>query len=145
MKHIRELEAWSIPGQLLHADYSKNILQQELWKGGVPKDVFLGISAIPDATDCENLKSAMQAGEITEDSFNEFCLAHSFPASTQSAESSAKYLEYVRGRCLAWIHLPDDADTTLLLTIVTMLGERGHLVIDPESMTTLNSRLGVVG
>jgi hypothetical protein len=138
MKHIRELEAWSMPGQLLHPEYSKDTLQQELWKGGIPEDVFLGISAIPDPTDCKNLELAIQSGELTEDSFKAFCSAHALPNSMQSEESAARFLEYMRGRCLAWIHLPDDAELTLLPMIIKMLAERGHVVIDPESMTAIN-------
>lgn len=137
MKHIRELEAWSVPGKLLHPEYSKDDLQQELWKEGIPEDVFLGISAIPDPTDCKNLELAIQSGELTEESFKEFCSAHTLPNSLQSEESSARFLEYMRGRCLAWIHLPDDAESTLLPMIIKMLAERGHIVIDPESMTAI--------
>jgi hypothetical protein len=55
----------------------------------------------------------------------------------QSEEASAKFLEYMRGRCLAWIHLPEGADSTLLPTIVKMLGERGHIVVDPERVSAI--------
>ena len=141
MQYVRELEAWSVPGQLLHPEYSKCVLQQELWDAGIPRDVFLGLSAIPDATDCENLKLSIRAGELAEDLFIEFCVAHHLPASLQSQESSAKYLEYMRGRCLAWIHLPEAANGSLLLTIVKMLRERGHVVIDPETMAQIENGL----
>jgi hypothetical protein len=138
MKRVRELEAWSLPGKLLHPEYSKDALQQELWNGGIPENVFLGISAIPDPTDCRKLEQAIQSGELTEDSFMEFCSAHAFPNSMQSAESSARFLEFMRGRCLAWIHLPEDAESALLPMIIRMLARRGHVVIDPESMTVIN-------
>lgn len=134
LKRIREFEAWSVPGQLLHPEYSKDDLQQELWNEGVPKDVFLGVSEIPDPIDCENLELAIQSGGLTEESFSEFCSAHALPSSMQSAESAARFLEYKRGRCLAWIHLPEDAESTLLPIIIKMLAERGHIVIDPASM-----------
>jgi len=137
MKHVRELEAWSVPGKLLHPEYSKDILQQELWKLGIPNDVFLGISAIPDATDCKNLELAIQSGELTEDSFKEFCASHALPNNRQSEESSARFLEYMRGRCLAWIHLSGNAERTLLPVIEKILSKHGHLVIDPESMTPI--------
>jgi hypothetical protein len=29
---IRELEAWSVPGKLLAAEYAKEVFQCELWK-----------------------------------------------------------------------------------------------------------------
>lgn len=138
MRRVRELEVWSVPGQQLDPEYSKNILQQELWELGIPKDVFLGVSAIPDATDCENLRVSIQAGEVTEDLFKEFCATHNLPASLLSEPSAAKFLEYVRGRCLAWIHLPVDAELSLLPAIVKMVKDRGHIVVDPETMKQIN-------
>lgn len=131
---IRELEAWSVPGKLLDTEYAKNVLQVELWKEGIPNDVFLGLSEIPDATDCERLRLYIQDGELTEDEFKVFCATNDLPLSQQSAESAAKFLEYMRGRCLAWIHLPDDAEPSLLPAIVKLLGERGHIVVDPETL-----------
>jgi hypothetical protein len=134
MQYVRELEAWSLPGQLLDAEYGKKILQAKLLAKGIPQNVFLGISAIPDVIDCENLRLSIQAGELTEDSFREFCMSHDLPTNLQSEESSAKFLEFVRGRCLAWIHLPAGADSSLLRTIVKTLKDYGHIVIDPENM-----------
>lgn len=119
-------------GELLHPEYGKEILQKEIWAQGIPKDAFLGVSAIPDSTDCENLYSAIESGELTRDYFGTFCSAHELPDNLQS-EESAKFLEYMWGRCLAWIHMPDDAESTLLPLIAKELAKRGHFVIDPES------------
>ncbi|WP_265705498.1 hypothetical protein [Verminephrobacter aporrectodeae] len=137
MKYVRELEAWSKPGHLLHPAYGK-VLQQAMWKKGIPEDVFLGLSAIPEETHCESLKLAIQSGELTEDSFKEFCLSHGLPDSMQSKESAAKFLEYLEGRALAWIHLPIDAEPTLLPMIVKIISELGHIVIDPDDMNPIN-------
>ena len=143
MKSIREFEVWSIPGQLLHVEYSKNTLQLELWNEGIPRDAFLGISAIPDTTDCRNLELAIEAGETTEDSFRKFCSANNLIPNLQSEESSAKFLEYLRGRCLAWIHL-HEGDSVLLARIQKMLTDRGHLIIHPDyaSGTIANPEAG---
>ncbi|WP_265257062.1 hypothetical protein [Verminephrobacter aporrectodeae] len=138
MKYVRELEAWSKPGHLLDPEYGKDILQQKLWEKGVPKDVFLGLSEIPSIVDCENLELAIQSGRLTEDSFKKFCLSHELPDSLHSKESAAKFLEYMRGRPLAWIHLPIDAEPTLLPMIVKIISELGHIVIDPDNMTPIN-------
>lgn len=109
MKSIREFEVWSLPGSQLDSEYGKNTLQREMWDAGVPRDVFLGVSVIPDVVDCNNLEAAIQSGEFTEKDFQEFCLKNELPYAHDSEESSARFLEYTRGRCLAWIHLPDDA------------------------------------
>lgn len=133
MQPVRELEAWSMPGKLLDVDYSKDVLQPDLWKQGIPEDVFLGISAIPDATDCENLRLSIQSGELTENEFKDFCLKNNLPINLQSTESAAKFLEYMQGRCLAWIHLPVEDASSLLVAIVKMLKNWGHIVVDPTT------------
>ncbi|WP_143044522.1 hypothetical protein [Delftia lacustris] len=133
MKRVYELEAWSVPGKLLPPEYGKDILQKEIWQQGIPKDVFLGMSAIPDPIDCRNLKLAIESGEITNERFREFCSEYAMSDDLESEESAARFLEYVNGRCLAWIHLPEDEVSALLPIIVKILAERGHIVIDPES------------
>ncbi|WP_265284925.1 hypothetical protein [Verminephrobacter aporrectodeae] len=138
MKYVRELEAWSKPGYLLDPEYGKDVLQQKLWAKGVPKDVFIGLSKIPSERHCEILEWSIQSGELTEDSFKEFCLSRGLPDSMQSKESAANFLEYMEGRALAWIHLPIDAEPTLLPMIVKIISELGHIVIDPDDMTSIN-------
>lgn len=135
LKRVHELEAWSTPGQLLHPDYGKAVLQQELWKEGIPKDVYLGASNTPDPAHCIDLRMSIQSGELTEESFRAFCVAHSLSVSLQSAESACKFLEYTRGTCLAWIHLPEDGDVDWLPKIKKWLEDRGHIVVDPQKMT----------
>lgn len=132
MKYIHELEAWSTPGKNLHPEYSKEVLQKEVWNNGVPKDFFLGISAIPDKTDCENLHASMQAGEFKEDEFIEFCVTNNLPPNFQSEEAAAKFLEYKNGRCLAWIHLPIAFEANLLSKITEILQSHGHIIVYPD-------------
>jgi hypothetical protein len=120
---------------------ARRITASRVWEGNSAKGdvgarnskVFLGLSAISDSTDCENLYSAIESGELTRDSFGRFCSAHELPDNLQSEKSSAKFLEYMWGRCLAWIHMPEDAESTLLPLIAKELAKRGHFVIDPES------------
>jgi hypothetical protein len=139
MKHpyVREFEAWSTPGQLLDPDFGKVVLQHELWNEGIPRTVFIGTSNIPDPIDCKNLRLSIQSGELSESNFKEFCAAHGLPVDLNSEESACKFLEYIHGKCIAWIHLPDDADETLLPTIVKLLKDRGHVVVDPHDMTPI--------
>ncbi|WP_265284927.1 hypothetical protein [Verminephrobacter aporrectodeae] len=138
MKYVRELEAWSKPGHLLDPEYGKDVLQQKLWAKGVPRDVFIGLSEIPNERHCKILEWTIQSGDLTEDSFKEFCLSRGLPDSMQSKESAANFLEYMEGRPLAWIHLPIDAEPTLLPMIVKIISELGHIVIDPDDMNPIN-------
>jgi hypothetical protein len=137
-RRVRELEAWSIPGQLLPVEYGKLTLQRELWAAGVPRELFVGDSAIPDATDCENLRLAIQEGELIEEEFQSFCSLHDLCADLSNEEAAAKFLEYSQGRCLAWIHLPAGADPSLLQMVIGLLKEKGHVVIDPETMELIS-------
>lgn len=131
-RRVRELEAWSTPGKLLSANYGKD-LAQELWNLGIPRDVYLGLDDIPDQTDIENLRLAIEAGDLAVEAFKNFCKAHSLPPSLVSAESSCKFLEYSLGRRIAWIHVPQDSDPQVLQDLISVLKDRGHVVVDPES------------
>lgn len=132
MRRVRELEAWSTPGKLLSSNYGKD-LAQEFWSLGVSRNVYLGLDDIPDQTDIENLRLAIEAGELAVEDFKRFCKAYSLPPNLESAESSCKFLEYSLGRRLAWIHLPQGSNSQMLQDLISMLRDRGHLVVDPES------------
>jgi len=133
VRNIRELEIWSQPGQLLPPEFAKETLQIEAWNAGVPRDVFLGISEIPDPIDSENLKRAISQGKISESDFIGFCKKGGFTASADSNESAAKYLEYLNGRCLAWLHLPEDQSQNFLLAkIEALTAQWGYRIVDPE-------------
>lgn len=141
MRRIRELEAWSTPGKLLSASYGKD-LAQELWNLGVPREVYLGLNAIPDQTDIVNLRLAIEAGELAADDFKGFCSTHSLPPSLDSADSACGFLEYSLGRRLAWIHLPEDSEPQVLQNLIEMLRDRGHVVVDPDSLSVLARESG---
>lgn len=137
MRRVRELEVWSQPGgEALSVDYGKD-LQDEVWAAGVPQEVFAGISTIPDHTDVENLRLAIAAGEITEAAFIAFCKERGLPADATAAVSAARYLEHQRGHCVAWINLPEGADPAVLRHIATVVGRRGHVIVDPSTGETM--------
>lgn len=135
MKRVRELEAWSKPGQLLPANYGKE-LAEEFWALGIPRDVYLGLNAIPDEIDVENLKLAINAGELTADDFLAFCRSNSLPADLTSADAACKFLEFSLGRCLAWVHLPEDDEPRLESLLIDLLGQRGHVLIGDKGPLT---------
>ena len=128
---VHEFEAWSKPGKLLPLEYPKVLLQHEIWNAGIPRDVFLGISAIPEDIDCMNLKSLFVAQEATEFEFLSFCTENGLPANVDSQMSAMRFLEFKGGRALAWIHVPSDAPTSLLENFRRLLDARGHIVVSP--------------
>lgn len=133
MRAVRELEVWSAPGRVLPSEFAKQVLQLEVWNAGVPRDVFLGISEMPDQIDSKNLRSAIDRGEIDECEFKEFCKLNGLAVSVDSIDSASKYLEYLHGRCLAWLHLPEGPDQAqLLLKIEDLMSQRGYRIVDPE-------------
>ena len=129
---VRELEVWSKPGVLMPPEYGKE-LAQELWAVDIPREVFLGLSAIPDEAHIINLRMAIEAGELSLEDFKSFCLGHSLAPQADSAESASKFLEYSLGRPLAWVHIAEDSNPQLLKRIVDLMRARGHKVIDPET------------
>lgn len=133
MIRVHELEAWSRPGQLLYTDYGKTVLQPKLWKKGIPKNVFIGTTNIPDPAHCRDLKVSIRSGELKGEDFELFCVTNGFAVSIESEESACKFLEYVRGTCLAWIHLPENDEVNLLPKIKRLLKVHGHIVVDPDN------------
>lgn len=132
MRTVRELEVWSPPGKLLPPEFAKEVLQLAVWGAGVPRDVFLGISEIPDPIDSMNLRKAINQGEIDESQFKTFCGLNGLPIDVDNNESASKYLEYLNGRCLAWLHIPDGQDRIQLLTkIEELMSQRGYRIVDP--------------
>ncbi len=132
MRRVWELEAWSTPSTLLPADYGKD-LAEELHALGVPRDLFLGLGQIPTGTDLEILRCVLERGELTADDFETFCARHALPRRPDAAESACKFLEYSLGRCLAWIHLPENSPPAVLQGLIEILGDRGHILVDPHS------------
>jgi hypothetical protein len=99
-----------------------------VWAAGVPQSVFLALNAVADETDVTNLRLDIEQGLQSADHFFAFCRAHALEPSLASAVSACAFLEERYGRRLAWVHLPEDAEPTLLQTIRSLMLARGHIV-----------------
>ncbi|WP_395017485.1 hypothetical protein [Dongia sp.] len=132
MISVWELEAWSKPGHLLPQEYGKDIAEQ-LHSAGIPPEAFLGLSAIPDQAHVINLRMALEAGEYSARDFASFCHEQQLEADTNAMESACKFLEFARGRALAWIHIPSGSDPDLIKSIASHMRVRDHIIIDPET------------
>jgi hypothetical protein len=129
VKRVHEFEAWSTPGKVLASNYGKT-LQLEFWRLGIPQEVFLGLDSIPDQTDCDILRIAIERGELTKSDFEKFCAEYSLLGDLSDAESACRFLEFTEGRCLAWIHIPEGEEANILPQVTALLRERGHIVVD---------------
>jgi hypothetical protein len=133
-KRVFELEAWSPPGLQLDPEFGKTVLAPEMWEAGIPSDVFLGLSEIPDSVDCENLQRDIETGVTSLEHFDEFCISRGLPNSTQYPLAAARFLEYLHGRSLAWVHIPDDdVAKSLAAKIDRLLSSKGFRLRDPNA------------
>jgi len=114
MKRVVEYESWTKPGRVVSQDFGKEI-QEAIWQSGIPKDFFLGVSNIPDPADVELLGDLISSGTTDIQRFHEFCLRHGFPANITNECSAAMFIAYIKGACVAWIHLPEDSDIPAML------------------------------
>jgi hypothetical protein len=135
MKRVHEFEVWSTKGKLLPVDYGKDLRDELLASGifanhGIPDDVFIGLSNIPDKIDVHNLKMDIKEGVLTMEGFITFCHEYGLEPNIESNFSANKYLEYTYGSPIAWIHIPDGSEIRTLPLIIEIMNERGHIVIE---------------
>lgn len=107
MKVIKEFEVWYPPGEIVPQDYGKSI-QINVWNEGIPKEVFLGVSNVPDNVDCQSLALSINGGELSIDDFRAFCESNGYVFDINNNLSACKFIEFSKGACIAWLHLPED-------------------------------------
>lgn len=103
---VIELEIWSQPGSELERDAGKEIGPRCSSELCLPGGIVLGLSAIPDPIDAQNLRSYLAEGELSYAEFQEFCVNRGLPADVSVIDSAARFLAYSHGVPLAWVHLP---------------------------------------
>jgi hypothetical protein len=133
MERVCEFEVWSKPGALLPTDYGKELQRELVANGelaglGIPDDVFIGLSNIPDKIDIYNLKIDIDAGHLSVNGFIDFCHEHGFEPRLDSALSACKYLEYSFGCPIAWVHIPESREDEILPVITRLMHERGFMI-----------------
>jgi len=128
MRRIHEYEAWSKPGRMLSPDFGKEI-QADVWRLGVPRDVFLGLSNIPDAIDVANLRTMLSEGSATVPEFQDFCVANGLRPLIEDEVSAAKFIEFREGCCVAWVHIPSGPEEAALLQLVKAAISKFDLIV----------------
>jgi hypothetical protein len=104
MKQIFELEIWTRPGDKISLNFNREI-QNEL-DDLVGKDIVFGQDFLPDETDIRNLKKNLLNSCLTKEEFREFCLGNGYEANVINPNSAARFLEYMYGVSICWVHLP---------------------------------------
>ena len=107
---VIELEIWSQPGLELEPDAGKEIGPRCCSELRLPEGIVLGLSAIPDPIDAQNLRSYLVGGELSYPEFQEFCVNRGLPADVSAIDSAARFLAYSYGVPLAWVHLPASSE-----------------------------------
>lgn len=140
---VWELEAWSAAGLQLDRDYAILELEPEMWKAGIAREAFLGLSAVPDTTDCRILQFDIKAGTLTADAFSTFCTERGLIDSTANELSASRFLEYSHGRLLAWVHIPCNAAALdIAASINTVLAKQGLFLREPLTNAVVFDREG---
>ena len=133
MLRVHEFEAWSMPGRVLPMDYGKNLvcnykLRGVLAKLGIPDDIVIGLSNIPNEVDVGNLQMDIKNGLFTIENFFAFCREYGLESNVNSKISACKYNEYSYGIPVAWIHIPEGREQDMLPPIVKLMTEEGLIV-----------------
>jgi hypothetical protein len=135
LPHVIELELWSAPGAALPEHSGKAISERARVALGLPAEVLLGLSSVPDRSDSENLQTAIQEGELSEFEFRRFCEAESLEPSVSSNHSACRYLAHAFGERLAWVHIPAGASAVLLAQRLTQWARaEGLCIVEPHQL-----------
>lgn len=110
MQQVIELELWTVPGATPLPLDGKCVAARCRADTKLPEHVVLGLDFVPDRTDVHNLRASLGRQEFSMKDFENFCLAHQLASSSTDAMSASRFLAFVRGQPLAWLHVPAGAE-----------------------------------
>lgn len=113
---------------MLSPDFGKEI-QVDVWASGIPRDVFLGVSNIPDESDILTLTGMIESRLVEAEQFEAFCKLNNLPPLRENQTSAAHFIEFVRGCCVAWVHIPEGPEEEELLRKVEAAVARFDLTV----------------
>jgi hypothetical protein len=136
MLPVIELELWSRPSSSLSPEIGKLVVGPRCSSDlSLPAGVVLGLSEVPDPIDSQNLDTSLAAGELSRKEFDEFCEQNGLEANVGAVDSAAKFLEYVYGRPLAWVHLAASNDGVEMgQRINTWAHSEGYCLVEPHGI-----------
>ena len=129
MQRIIDLELWSKPLTTIAPYDGKAVADRCRLDTEQPREVVLGLNFVPGPTDVENVRLILQNGESTKPEFEHFCQAHGLPPELNNELSSARFLIYLWGQPLAWLHLPEEAEgRKAVLAVYRWAESRGFVI-----------------
>lgn len=141
-----ELELWSLPGFAIPPMDGHQTAAECQMALGLPSGIVLGLSNIPDKTDCENLLLAFDGGEVCQSDFLSFCADLSLPQDIQNPESAAHFLSYSFGKSLAWLHIPATSEGALqAASIINWASKVSLCVVERTELYCLLKGVSVAG
>jgi hypothetical protein len=134
---IFELELWSRSGSRAPL-CGKTISQQCRDATGLSEEVVLGLSSLGDETDPVNLRRLFEACASQREVFLSFCREEGLTPSTQNQGAACRYLAYVNGQALAWLHFPAaDPGPDMARTLLKWASSKNFVLVEPETSTQL--------
>jgi hypothetical protein len=137
---IVELELWLPPLSDRAPLEGKELAARCQRETGLPSDVVLGLSFVPDELYVEQLKRAIETNEVKAGDFQDFCERRGLLPTPENTRSAAEFLAFTRGQSLAWLHLPaEPSGLAMAKTIVRWAHENNLQVHDGASTYELLS------
>lgn len=131
---IVELELWSLPRVARTPFDGKDAAERCRSETGLASTVVLGLSFVPDSVDVQNLRNALQQGEVRQEEFRAFCLERGLESEAGNERSAAEFLAYVEGQALAWLHLPaEEGGLSMARTMVAWAASNSMQLRDGAS------------
>ena len=128
-QRVVELELWSKPRSAFEPYDGKAVAVACRAATGLPNHFVLGLNFVPDPADVRNIEARLLAGEVQESEFHAFCLARQLNPDPSSELSAARFLTFVEGQALAWLHLPEAAVGKAAMHLVLAWSEQQGFII----------------
>lgn len=142
MSNIVEMEIFSKPKEFYHQDFGKTHVAPTFAKEGLPKEIVIGLSNIPDDTDMINLRLHLNGHEGNTKKYQEFC--HKHHINPNSNEAACKYLAYIEGTPLAWVHIPEDKFDFYYRKVLDIANKNEWILVDTYEYLNTNQNNEII-
>lgn len=136
MRRVREYEIWNCPARItVEPDSIVAEIASEL---GLGSETIIPHHQVPDAIDCQNLRTALAERELFSDDLAKFCAASGYSVNPNDPTVAYHFLNYSYGQSLAWIHLDEKDDHDAERSRIYVVARRkGLALVDPENLLCL--------
>jgi hypothetical protein len=132
---IVELELWLPPFSDRAPLEGKELAARCQRETALSSDVVLGLNFVPDEQDVDQLKMAVEVGEVTLVDFKNFCERRGLRPSPEDTRSAAEFLVFMRGQPLAWLHLPAEPRGLAMARTITRWAHENDMQVHDGAST----------